>query len=179
VGHGEDHADAGGRTKRFADVEGLREWLTENGMDDAAVADVADVRALRDALVTVLLGHSGGPGTDDAALAAAEEHLSRAAVRHPLLATVDRRGAHLSPAQGGLPGAVGRVLAAMAELALTDTWVRLKACRNQHCHLAFHDRSRNTSGAYCSPRCSTQVAMRAHRRRRAASSGRPTPDAGA
>jgi predicted RNA-binding Zn ribbon-like protein len=38
--------------------------------------------------------------------------------------------------------ALGSVLAAMTELALTGAWNRFKACRN--CHFAFYDRSRNT-----------------------------------
>jgi predicted RNA-binding Zn ribbon-like protein len=165
------HADSGGRVERFADVEGLRAWLRENGLDEAAAdaspADVDGVRHLRDALVTVLLGHADDPATDDAALTAAEDDIRRVALRHPLVTTVDRAGARLDPAQQGLPGAVGLVLAAMTDLALTGAWPRVKACRNPGCHLAFVDRSRNTSGAYCGTTCSSQVAMRAYRRRRA------------
>ena len=164
------HADSGGRLEQFADVDGLRAWLRENGLDEAAAdaspADVDGVRHLRDALVTVLLAHSDDPATDDAALAAAEDDLRRVALRHPRVTTVDRDGARLSPAQQGLPGAVGLVLAAMTDLALTGAWPRVKACRNPTCHLAFVDRSRNTSGAYCGTTCSSQVAMRAYRRRR-------------
>ena len=164
------HADSGGRVERLADVDGLRAWLRENGLDEAATdaspADVDGVRLLRDALVTVLLGHSDDPATDDATLAAAEGDVRRVALRHPLVTTVDRDGARLAPAQQGLPGAVGLVLAAMTELALTGVWPRMKACRNAGCHLAFVDRSRNTSGAYCGTTCSSQVAMRAYRRRR-------------
>ncbi|MFC5063397.1 CGNR zinc finger domain-containing protein [Actinomycetospora atypica] len=167
------HADGGGRPERFADVDGLRAWLRENGLDeaadDASPADVDGVRHLRDAVVTVLLGHSHDPATDDATVAAAEDDVRRVAARHPLVTSVDRDGARLAPAQPGLPGALGLVLAAMTELALTGSWSRVKACRNPPCHFAFLDRSRNTSGAYCSTACSSQVAMRAYRRRKAGS----------
>jgi predicted RNA-binding Zn ribbon-like protein len=53
----------------------------------------------------------------------------------------------------------------VTELALPSTWKRFKACRNEGCHFAFYDRSRNTSGAYCSSTCSTQVGMRNYRER--------------
>lgn len=168
------HADGGGRAERFADLDGLRAWLRENGLDeaaeDASAADVDGVRHLRDALVTVLLGHARDPATGEDALVTAEDDVRRAAERHPLLAAVDRDGARLTPAQRGLPGAVGLVLAAITELAMTGSWRRVKACRNPPCHFAFFDRSRNTSGAYCSTACSSQVAMRAYRLRRSAPS---------
>jgi predicted RNA-binding Zn ribbon-like protein len=61
----------------------------------------------------------------------------------------------------------------MTELALTGTWSRIKACRN--CHFGFYDRSRNTSGAYCSNTCSTQVGMRNYRQRHRATPGTPPP----
>ncbi|MGI3779228.1 MAG: CGNR zinc finger domain-containing protein [Janthinobacterium lividum] len=171
------HADGGGRPERFVDVDGLRAWLMETGLheaaDDVTAADVDGVRHLRDAVVTVLLVHANDPATNEAALAQAEADVRRAGARHPLITSVDHAGVRLAPAQGGFPGAVGSVLAAMTDLALTGTWSRLKACRNQPCHMAFFDRSRNTSGAYCSPGCSSQVAMRAYRQRRAAEPGRP------
>ncbi|MGW5498749.1 CGNR zinc finger domain-containing protein [Streptomyces olivaceoviridis] len=175
------HADGGSRVERFTDADGLSAWLIENGLTEAAAdvsaADVGAVRELRDAVVTVLLGHSADPGTSDTALGEAENHLRRAAVRYPVTAVVDRHGARLVPAQRGLPGALAGILAAIAELALTGTWNRLKACRNQPCHFAFYDRSRNTSAAYCSTGCSAQVAMRNYRKRRrtAASPASGTP----
>jgi len=161
------HADRFGRTERFGDATGLSAWLAENGFAEAAAdvtaADAGAVRELRDALITVLLGHSGDPRTSAESLEEAENLLRRTAVRYPLVTVVDRAGAHLVPAHRGLPGALGSVFAAMTELALAGTWNRLKACRN--CHFAFYDRSRNTSGAYCSNTCSTQVGMRNYRER--------------
>jgi predicted RNA-binding Zn ribbon-like protein len=163
------HADCSGRAERFADAAGLAAWLTEHDMADAAAdvttADVAAVRELRDALITVLLGHSGDPNTGAAAIAAAEDLLRRTAARHPLVTVVDRAGARLVPAHRGLSGALGALFAAMTELAIAGTWKRLKACRNPLCHFAFHDHSRNTSGAYCGSTCGTRVAMRNYRQR--------------
>lgn len=169
LGFANTHADRFGRPERFADAAELSAWLTEHGFADAAAdvtaADAGAVRELRDAVVAVLLGHSEDPHTSAETLEEAEELLRRTAVRHPLVTVVGRSGAHLVPAHRGLPGALAAVLAAMTELALTGAWLRFKACRNQGCHFAFYDRSRNTSGAYCSSTCSTQVAMRSYRRR--------------
>jgi len=166
------HPTGAGDPERFDDLDGLRRWLQDHDFGDAAEdaseADVQDVRDLRDALVAVLLGHAGDPGIPGEVVHTAEEHLRRTARRHPLLTRVDMGGAWLDSAQVGLPGVVGRLLAAMTEIALTGGWPRVKACRNEPCHTAFHDRSRNTSGAYCSPGCSSQVSMRAYRKRRAA-----------
>ncbi|MDO0928427.1 ABATE domain-containing protein [Streptomyces sp. TG1A-8] len=171
------HADAGGRQERFADAEGLARWLTDNGLPDAAAdvseADAAAVRELRDALVTVLLGHSADPRTSEQALTRAEHLLRRAAARYPLAAVLDRYGARLVPGHDGLPGVLAGILASAAELALTGAWQRLKACRNPPCHFAFYDRSRNTSGAYCTTTCSSQVAMRNYRNRHRAGAATP------
>ena len=151
-----------------ARADGLHDWLHGNGA--GATAELDAVERLRDALVIVLLAHSHDPDTGEAEVGAAEAHLREAARRHPLVTAVDRGGAHLGPAQPGVGGALGRVLAAITELALAGAWPRVKACRNTSCHRAFYDRSRNTSGAYCSTGCSTQVNMRAYRRRRSATS---------
>lgn len=164
------HDDDFGRVERFGDAGGLSAWLAENGFADAAAdvggADAAAVRELRTALIALLLGHSDDALTDEQALSEAEDLLRRTATRYPLVSVVDRSGARLVAAHGGLPGALGTVFAAMAELALTGDWNRCKACRNPQCHFAFYDRTRNTSGAYCSATCSSRVAMRNYRERR-------------
>jgi predicted RNA-binding Zn ribbon-like protein len=63
-------------------------------------------------------------------------------------------------------GAFAGVLAAATELALSGQWARIKACRNEPCHFAFFDRSKNTSAGYCSTQCSSQASMRAYRARK-------------
>ncbi len=56
----------------------------------------------------------------------------------------------LAPECEDTRGAVGRIVAAVAELATTPEWPRLKACRDDHCRVAFYDKSRNRSRAWCS-----------------------------
>ncbi|HEY6494072.1 MAG TPA: CGNR zinc finger domain-containing protein [Trebonia sp.] len=161
------HADRFGRIERFGDAAGLSAWLADSGFaeaaDDVTSADAVAVRELRDAVIAILLGHSGDAGTSAQILDEAEDLLRRTAVRYPLVALVGHSGARLVPAHRGLPGVLGGIFAAMAELALTGAWNRFKACRN--CRFVFYDRSRNTSGAYCSNTCSTQVGMRNYRQR--------------
>ncbi|MDI6098982.1 CGNR zinc finger domain-containing protein [Actinoplanes sp. NEAU-A12] len=163
-------ADGGGAVERLGDAQALACWLQAAGLIEPHVvvtaADAASARELRDALVTVMLAHSGaGEGRGDA-LTAAESHLRRTASLHPLAAVITAEGAVLASDQAGVPGAFGSILAAVADAAATDRWGRLKACRNPPCHHGFFDRTRNASGAYCSPGCGSQVSMRALRRRR-------------
>lgn len=167
-------ADGGGATERLGDAASLARWLEAAGLIEphtvVTAADAAGARELRDALVTVMLAHSGADDGDTgggaAAVAAAESHLRRTASLHPLAAVITAGGAVLASDQTGVPGAFGSILAAVAEAAGTDRWGRLKACRNPPCHAGFFDRTRNASGAYCSAGCGSQVSMRAMRRRR-------------
>jgi predicted RNA-binding Zn ribbon-like protein len=166
------HADAGDRVERFTDAEGLTTWLGEVAWSGAVPArtvtdsDVVEARELRDALVTVLLSHSNDPATSDPAVRAAEAILERAGDRCPVAVRLSGAEARLGPGCGGVAGAFAGVLAAATELALSGQWARIKACRNEPCHFAFFDRSKNTSAGYCSTQCSSQASMRAYRARK-------------
>ena len=178
------HVDGGGRPERFVDADALRGWLREvdwlgAAPDERAVtdADASEARQLRDAMVTVLLSHSDDPSADGAAVEQADALLLRAAQRYPVAAHVDHAGARLRSTSPGLPGALGSVIAAAAELGLAGDWPRLKACRNEPCHFAFFDKTRNTSAGYCSPQCASQASMRAYRaRKKAAKASRGEQD---
>ena len=160
----------GGDTERLGDGASLARWLRESGLIEPEVAvtaaDAAGARELRDALVTVLLAHSGDESAHGETLAAAERHLRRTASVYPLVPVITAGGAVLTSEQAGVPRALGTILAAITETAATGRWSRLKACRNPPCHTGFFDRTRNASGAYCSPGCGSQVSMRALRQRR-------------
>lgn len=155
-----------GSLERLAAGALMADWLAEVGLMQADTvvtdADAATARELREALVGVLLAHSGA-----ASDGAAEAQLRRSGQQHPLLPIINSAGASFLPAQTGAPAAMAAVLAAAAEVALRGTWQRVKACRNPRCQRGFYDRSRNGSGAYCTPnRCGAQIAMRAYRARR-------------
>ncbi|MEV8204718.1 CGNR zinc finger domain-containing protein [Streptomyces sp. NPDC005134] len=157
-------------TERFASAEVMHAWLLENALGSETTrvteADAAGARALRDALITVLLAHSGDKDITPEVLAQAEEDLRRVASRHPLVTVVTASGATLETTQTGVPGLFGTVLAGVTELAQAGLWDRVRACRNQPCHFCFFDRTRNSSGVYCGPKCGSQASMRAYRQRK-------------
>lgn len=165
----------GRHPERLADAPALHGWLDEVEWLGAAPggrqitgADAAEARELRDALVVVLLGNAHDPHTDREQVRAAEALLRRAGERYPLTSAVEGGGFRLRAARSGMPGVFGQVLASLTTLSLSGQWPRVKACRNEPCHRAFFDSSRNTSGGYCRPQCGSAASMRAHRARRAA-----------
>jgi predicted RNA-binding Zn ribbon-like protein len=162
--------NGGGGAELLGDAESLADWLVTARLIEPDVvvtaADAAAARELRDALVTVLLAHSAAEEGHGEALVAAESHLRRVASLYPLVPVITAQGAVFTSEQAGMPGALGTILAAVADAAATDKWSRLKACRNPPCHIGFFDRTRNSSGAYCSSTCGSQVSMRALRQRR-------------
>lgn len=166
------HSDGSGRPERFANAVGFQQWIEEARLDGAAAtdADAASARELRDALVTVLLAHSGADTGET--LGDAESYLSVVAARYPLVSVVCAEGVSLKSAQAGVPGILGSVLAGVTELAQSGAWSRVKACRNEPCHFGFFDRTRNGSAVYCSSGCNSQASMRAYRERKKSATAR-------
>ncbi|SFM31572.1 CGNR zinc finger domain-containing protein [Nocardia asteroides] len=163
-------ADGAGRIEVFGTASGFADWAIEQGLLDPGIvvtdSDAAAARELRDALVTVLLTHSGDPDIGDVQVAAAERYLLQAGIRYPLTTVVTAETAQLRTGSTGVPGALGAVLAAVTEVAQSGDWIRVKACCNPPCHFGFLDRTRNRAARYCSPGCGSQVSMRALRLRR-------------
>jgi predicted RNA-binding Zn ribbon-like protein len=61
---------------------------------------------------------------------------------------------------------IGGVAVAIAEAAVTGTWVRLKCCPGQRCGWAFYDRSASSRSRWCSMQvCGARSKMRAYRGR--------------
>ncbi|MFF7456532.1 CGNR zinc finger domain-containing protein [Kitasatospora sp. NPDC008115] len=168
-------ADGTGRRELFEDGASFAAWLAEHdefggpggpgGETVATDADAAAARELRDALVTLLLAHSGDEESLGEPLRRAERHLRRAGTLYPLATVVTAEGVRLASPQAGVPRVFGTVLAAVTTFAQTADWGRVKACRNPPCHFGFFDRTRNGAGLYCSTTCGSQVSMRNYRRR--------------
>ena len=77
--------------------------------------------------------------------------------------------AHLEPESEGVDGFLARVLAEVYTAMATETWARLKICRNSACSRAFYDKSRNHSGVWCSSSlCGNRMHARAYRQQRKA-----------
>ncbi|MFF3609190.1 CGNR zinc finger domain-containing protein [Streptomyces sp. NPDC002463] len=170
--------DGSGRRELFGDGDSFAAWLAERdefGGDPVVTdADAAVARELRDALVTVLLAHTGDEESLGEPLLRAERHLRRVGSLYPLATVITADGAELASPQAGVPRAFGTVLAAVTTLAQSSDWGRIKACRNPPCHFGFLDRTRNGKGLYCSTGCGSQVSMRKHRRRQRQGGGAPS-----
>jgi predicted RNA-binding Zn ribbon-like protein len=74
-------------------------------------------------------------------------------------------GCRLVSTQPGVPGALGSLFAAAADVATRGSWSRLKVCKNQSCQSGFYDKTRNSAGLYCSAACNSLMSMRAYRSR--------------
>jgi predicted RNA-binding Zn ribbon-like protein len=147
----------------------LAMWFSEQGLVDDLVEptepELVDALAVREAIRELLLANNGVAADTDAASKTLEEagRKARLGVRfengHPVLA----------PEDDGARGAIGRVVATVAELAPTDEWKRLKTCRDETCRVAFYDQSRNRSRAWCSMEvCGNRDKQRGYRERHGA-----------
>ena len=128
----------------------LAAWLSDNGLVDDLVApskaEHAGAIAVREAIRELLHANNGCDADSSAASATLEEAGKRARLG---VRFVDGRPV-LAPEGDDTQAAVGRIVAAVAELASTPEWHRLKACRDDDCQVAFYDKSRNRSRAWCS-----------------------------
>jgi predicted RNA-binding Zn ribbon-like protein len=135
---------------RIATAEELAEWYSEEGLVDDLVepsdAEHRDAIAVREAVRELLLANNGVE-TDTAAAGARLEDAGR---KTHVGIRFEGGKPVIAPDGGGAAAALGRIVAAVAELATTPEWPRLKACRDDHCRVAFYDKSRNRSRAWCS-----------------------------
>ena len=142
--------------------EGLAAWLEHRGFEAGGLhaAEVEHAVAVREALRALLLVNNGGPGAPGAH--AVLEAAARRARLEPSFGP-----AALTPAAGGLDGAIGRVLAVAFAAMLDGRWERLKACPRDVCGWVFLDRSHANRGTWCSMRiCGNRVKAGAYYRRR-------------
>jgi predicted RNA-binding Zn ribbon-like protein len=140
-------------------------WLRQKELigrtDRASAQEAAQLRALREAVRSLVLSNHGGD-LEPGALAA----LRDAAAGAPATVAFDDAGrSELAPAQGGVPGAVATLLGILHDAQADGHWTRLKGCRQ--CGYAFYDRSKNRSAAWCSMAiCGNRTKNRAYHRRR-------------
>jgi predicted RNA-binding Zn ribbon-like protein len=153
----------------FDEVAGLTDWLTARALlepdAEPGEEELDRARELREALRSLLLANNGEPEDP-----AARRTLEAAAARAELRAGFPPERPELVPAQGGVDGALGRVVAAAFAAMLDGSWPRLKACPRELCGWAFFDRSSNASATWCSMSvCGGRVKSGAYYRRRRAS----------
>ncbi|HEY7420684.1 MAG TPA: CGNR zinc finger domain-containing protein [Gaiellaceae bacterium] len=156
----------------IATPDELAMWLSEQGLVDDLVEptgqEVAEALAVREAVRALLLANNGVA----ADASAASKTLEEAGRRARLGVRFEDGRPVLAPEGGGARGAIGRIVATVAEIAPTDEWKRLKGCRDEHCRVAFYDQSRNRSRAWCSMEvCGNREKARSFRKRHATSAG--------
>lgn len=156
----------------IASPDELAMWFSEQGLVDDLVEpsdeEHADAVAVREAIRELLLANNGV----EADSAAASKTLEEAGRKTRLGVRFEEGLPVLAPEGDGASGAIGRIVAAVAELAPTDEWKRLKTCRDEHCRVAFYDQSRNRSRAWCSMEvCGNREKARSFRKRHATSAG--------
>ena len=106
-------------------------------------------------------GPAGGP---ESARAALNEAAAGAIVA---LCFTPEGPRYLTPADAGLDGALGTLLAGAAQAMLEGSWGRLKICPGVDCGWAFYDHSRNQGGRWCSMSvCGGRAKARSHYQRR-------------
>ncbi len=135
---------------RIATPDELAMWLSEQGLVDDLVEPTeqehADALAVREAIRQLLLANNAVAVDTDAASRTIEE----AGRKAHLGVRFENGQPVLAPEDDGTRAAIGRIVALVAVLAPSDDWKRLKGCRDEHCRVAFYDKSRNRSRAWCS-----------------------------
>jgi predicted RNA-binding Zn ribbon-like protein len=142
----------------------LRRWLVGEelleGPGRATADHVALALALRDALRRQLVHHH-----DDTCDCSLDDELDALFMRLPLRASAAEAGA-LVPVDGGVAGALERVVAACVAGRMHGTFDRLKICPAEDCLWAFYDSSRNRSKRWCSMGvCGNRSKVRTYRAR--------------
>ena len=160
-------------TEELSSPETLVTWLDEHELladGEAATASAADVRravAVREALRDVLLAQH-----DDETLPPPEavQTLKDTARRSRVELCFQPDGSvAIEPCRPGVDGALGRLLAIIAQAQKEGTWSRLKACPWDTCRWAFYDHSRNRSGVWCNMAvCGNRAKVKAFRERQTA-----------
>jgi predicted RNA-binding Zn ribbon-like protein len=153
----------------IASPDELATWFSEQGLVDDLVEptdkELTDALAVREAIRELLLANNGV----DADAESASKTLEAAGREAHLGVRFEQGRPVLAPEGDGARGAIGRIVATVAELAPTDEWKRLKTCRDENCRVAFYDKSRNRSRAWCSMEvCGNRKKARSFRERHAA-----------
>jgi predicted RNA-binding Zn ribbon-like protein len=158
--------DADDDTERLARPADLRDWLAEHGLLDAdapvSATDHRHALELREALRALLMANAGldlDPG--------AGRTLDAVSRRARLSLRFDEHGhVRAEPEAAGVSGALGRLLALVADAQEEGTWPRLKACLADDCQWAYYDLSRNRSAVWCDmASCGNRQKVRSYRER--------------
>jgi predicted RNA-binding Zn ribbon-like protein len=151
----------------------LHRWLCAaallNGEATLTDADLSRALTTRESLRSLAAAAPGDPLSRNAALAGVD----RMAAGTRVEVRFDREPPWFAPApDAGLDGAMGALLAIVAQAIADGSWSRLKICPGHHCGWAFYDGSRNRTGRWCSMSvCGGRVKAKRHYRNRRVEEG--------
>lgn len=164
VEQGETHVPG----DELATTAQLESWLRARGLlargARLGTEDHRSALELREALRAFLrLAPADRAGKTVAAV-----RLNAAAANFPLTLKVSEVGGIAMQPPSTLPsGGLGKVLAELHCLSVTDRLDRLKSCDSDECRWVFYDRSKPGNRRWCSSAlCGNRQKTRAHRRRR-------------
>jgi predicted RNA-binding Zn ribbon-like protein len=128
----------------------LSRWLAEQGLvrpaTKASPDDLAKAIALRDGLRTVMTV-TPGQSPQKSAL----RHLNVVLAGLPVRVEFGLDGTPaLDGRSTGVRGALGAIVASVAQATARGTWTRMRICAAPDCRWAFYDNSRNGGGRWCS-----------------------------
>ena len=152
---------------RLADPADARPWLVDNGLlpprAEPTAADLELLRAVREALRTMLVHNAGGPPPNKTALAVLKTIADGGSARADL---GDDGEIRLGAEGDSLRERLVDVLLIIRDAQRDGTWALLKACANDECQWAFYDKSRNHGGTWCDmATCGNKLKNRAFRAR--------------
>jgi len=152
---------------RLADAADARPWLVDNGLlaprANPTAADLELLRALREALRTMLVHNAGGPPPNKTALGVLRAVADGGSARADLGEDGEIR---LAAAGDSLRELLVDLLLIIRDAQRDGSWARLKACANDECQWAFYDRARNHGGTWCDmATCGNKLKNRAFRAR--------------
>lgn len=153
-------------TDEIATPAALKTWLTARGLlptnSEVVSDDVARAGELREAIRSLALYNNGEPVDADPARSVLDGVALSAGFT--LRFTTER--ADLVPATTGVAGALGGIVASIAQAMASGSWERFKTCANDECQWVFFDRARNHSRRWCSMDvCGNRVKARSFRAR--------------
>ena len=152
---------------RLADPADARPWLVDNGLlpprAEPTAGDLELLRAVREALRTMLVHNAGGPPPNKTALAVLKTIADGGSARADL---GDHGEIRLAADGDSLRERLVDVLLIIRDAQRDGTWAMLKACANDECQWAFYDKSRNHGGTWCDmATCGNKLKNRAFRAR--------------
>jgi len=152
---------------RLAESADARPWLIDHGLlaprADPTAADLELLRAVREALRTMLVHNAGGPPPNKTALAVLRSIADGGSARADL---GDDGEVRLTAEGDSLRERLVDLLLIIRDAQRDGTWALLKACANDECQWAFYDKSRNHGGTWCDmATCGNMIKNRAFRAR--------------